>query len=230
MKPNLECPEIRELLPELSMDVLVGEERARALHHLAGCASCRRELEGLREVADELLLLAPSREPPAGFESRVLEQVAGPGARARPRRWRRIVAPAAAVLLTAAVTTAVLYLVGADEREDAEHYRAALEQAEGRYFGGIPLHDERLERVGTVFGYEGAPTWMVVVLEVPEDSITYDVVLITKDGGRVSVGSLEVSGGRGSWGRVIPVSLQDVARVRLIGEAGATELQADFPS
>jgi hypothetical protein len=223
------CREIRDLLPELGLDVLTGEERARALHHVARCAACRGHLSELREVADDLLLLAPSREPPAGFESRVLEEVGGRGLSARRSRWRWLLAAAAAVLLAAAGSAAGVYLATGEVRELAAHYRDALEQADGRYFGGIALHDERRERVGTVFGYEGSPSWILVVLEVPEESGRYEVVLVTREREQVPVGSLELTDGNGSWGRAIPVSLRNVARVQLVSEEGESEFQADIP-
>ena len=67
---------------DLALGIVEGEERGRALEHLAKCPDCRAEVEKFSEVADELLLLAPHREPPVGFESRVLERAA-PGAQAQ---------------------------------------------------------------------------------------------------------------------------------------------------
>jgi anti-sigma factor RsiW len=80
------CEEMRELAPEIALGVLDGEQRAEALRHLATCADCRREVEQLSQVADELVMLAPVQEPPAGFESRVVEAI---GLRPQPRRARR---------------------------------------------------------------------------------------------------------------------------------------------
>src|SRR5438874_3816244 len=99
------CAVTRELLPELAAGVANGSERAVALAHLAGCVSCRAELDGYTEVVDELLLLVPEREPPAGFEMAVLAGLAPPPPRPRPRRraWRRALVPVTAALLTAAV-------------------------------------------------------------------------------------------------------------------------------
>jgi anti-sigma factor RsiW len=77
---------MRELAPEIALGVLDGEQRAEALRHLATCADCRREVEQLSQVADELVMLAPVQEPPAGFESRVVEAI---GLRPQPRRARR---------------------------------------------------------------------------------------------------------------------------------------------
>lgn len=230
MSDSPECRETRNVLPELGLGVLTGEERARALHHLASCTACRAHLGDLREIADELLLLVPPREPPAGFESRVLEQVGGRGRGARRPRWRRLLVAAMAVLVAAAGSAAGLYLATGEDRELARHYRDALEQAGGSYFGGIALHDQRLQRVGTVFGYEGAPTWMVVVVDVPERSGEYEVVLVTRERERLPMGSLELSNGSGSWGRAIPVRLRDVAGVQLVNEEGESEFQADLPA
>ena len=73
---NESCKETRELLPELALGILGGEERARALDHLTSCTDCSSELAALSRAADGLLTLAPQHEPPAGFEDRVLARVA----------------------------------------------------------------------------------------------------------------------------------------------------------
>src|SRR5215216_4532880 len=88
MDERPECAEIRELLPELAAGVAAGDERARALRHLSGCLDCRRELEAMATVVDELLTLVPPVDPPGGFESSVLARIAPPP-RARPRWWQR---------------------------------------------------------------------------------------------------------------------------------------------
>ena len=69
------CDEIRELAPEIALGIADGEERAEALRHVSTCAECRRAVERLSGVADELLLMAPAEEPPAGFESRVVRAI-----------------------------------------------------------------------------------------------------------------------------------------------------------
>jgi DNA ligase D len=43
------CEELRELAPELALGVVEGEERGRALEHLADCPECRRRVEELAE-------------------------------------------------------------------------------------------------------------------------------------------------------------------------------------
>src|SRR4051794_37860831 len=58
------CEQTRNLAGELALGIADGAERAAALEHLAGCAECRRAVAELSDVTDELLLLAPEREPP----------------------------------------------------------------------------------------------------------------------------------------------------------------------
>jgi predicted anti-sigma-YlaC factor YlaD len=75
MGERSDCTAVRDLLPELAAGIAAGGERTRALAHLDGCAACRRELELLSMVVDELLTLVPAVQPPAGFASAVLDGV-----------------------------------------------------------------------------------------------------------------------------------------------------------
>jgi len=72
---DMSCDEFAEVAAELALGVLTGRERARALAHLDGCESCREQVRELSTAGDELLALLPPAEPPAGFESRVLERL-----------------------------------------------------------------------------------------------------------------------------------------------------------
>jgi anti-sigma-K factor RskA len=72
---DMSCDEFAEMASELALGVLTGRERARALAHLDGCEPCREQVRELSMVGDELLALLPSAEPPAGFESRVLDRL-----------------------------------------------------------------------------------------------------------------------------------------------------------
>ena len=72
---DMSCDEFAEVAAELALGVLTGRERARALAHLDGCESCREQVRELSMAGDELLALLPPAEPPAGFESRVLDRL-----------------------------------------------------------------------------------------------------------------------------------------------------------
>jgi hypothetical protein len=87
---GMSCDEFAQVAAELALGVLTGRERAAALAHLDGCESCRERVRELTMTGEELLSLLPSREPPAGFETRVLERIGLPAAnRPRPGLRRR---------------------------------------------------------------------------------------------------------------------------------------------
>lgn len=231
MSDELCCEEVRELLAELALGIAPGEERARALDHIARCPRCRRRLAELAEVADELLLLVPPAEPPAGFEAGVLERLeVGTRSTRRRRsqgtRWRRSLAPVAATLAAAAAALAGVYAATDDDREDASAYRRALQQANGSYFGALPLREPGGRRAGLVFGYAGSPSWLFVLVQSARASGRWDIELQTKNGKRTRLGAFEVDHGSGSLGRTLPVPLGDVARVTVLERSGRARLTA----
>lgn len=225
----MRCEEIRDLTAELALGIADGEERAEALRHLSTCAECRREVEQLSQVADELLLLAPVQEPPAGFESRVVEAM---GLERRPRR-RRWFSPGwlaprlGPALAAAAVTAAALIAVYQDDRQTADRYRAVLDQANGQYLLAERLADGTGAGGGVAFGYEGSPAWLfLTVTPAHRDDVTRAEVL-TKNGRTIPLRSFELDR-RGSWGGAIPVKLSEVSSIRLLGERPGEILQASL--
>ena len=218
------CAEVRDILPEIALGVAGGDERAGALQHLAHCADCRRELDQLSEVADELLLLAPEKEPPIGFESRVLDKVT---VRAKPR-WRGVALAAAAALVLAAVAAGTVYRAGAHDRVLAAQYENVLTRFDGEYFQTATLEGSPSGATGEVFGYQGSPSWLFVLVPGQGQDATYGITLETRLGRQMSLGTVDVSTTGGSWGKVIPVDLGDVARLRL-DDANGHALEARFP-
>lgn len=118
----MDCETVADLVPELALGLLDGAERAAMLGHVEGCSRCQADLAGLTEVGEHLLLLAPAAEPPPGFESRVLAQLA-PSPRTRVR-WRPLWVAAAAVLVVLASAGAVLALTRSDGDGDGGDVRA----------------------------------------------------------------------------------------------------------
>ena len=89
-----------------------------------------------------MLALAPEQEPPIGFELGVLGSILPPA----PRRRRSLLQPlavAAAVAAAVAITAGGMLLGFRDDRRLADEYRAALAQANGTYFGAVPLTRSR---------------------------------------------------------------------------------------
>jgi hypothetical protein len=228
----MRCEEIRELAPDIALGIADGEERAEALRHISTCAECRRLLEQLSEIADDLLVLAPAHEPPAGFESRVVEALGlqGPPG-ARRARWLtpRWLAPRLGPALAAVVVTAAtLIAVYHDDHQTAERYRETLARAGGEYFQAEPLADETGGRGGVAFGYEGSPSWLLLTVDPAHRDAVTRGELVTRDGRTIALPSLELDG-EGSWGGAIPVKLYKVARIRLLGEGPEEILQASLP-
>jgi Putative zinc-finger len=222
MSADNRCREIRELASEVALGIADGEDRARVLKHAAECADCRRELERLSTVADELLVLAPEEEPPPGFELRVLDSILPPAPKRRfPLRGLVLVA---AVVATAAITAGAMFAGFRDDRRLADHYRATLAQAHGQYFGAVRFHDPAGKQGGVLFTYRGSPSWMVVTVAPPYRNSVRSAELISRDGRRVPLPSYRLSGG--AWGGSVPIALRDLAAVHLVGRDGRSLLIA----
>jgi hypothetical protein len=220
MTPDGDCRGVRELVPELALGIATGEERAGALEHLARCSDCRRLLDELSNVADELLLVAPSHEPPVGFETKVMDELRS----ARPaRRARKLAALVAAAAVVATVSAALVYRATGPERQVAERYRDTLAEADGKDFSAATLYGASHREIGHAFGYEGSPSWIFVVVRGAPVVGRMEVAVVTHDGDRVALGSMSVTGGRASWGGVLRLRLHDVARVLLEGDGRAFE-------
>jgi hypothetical protein len=226
MNRSPSCEGVRALAPELALGIATGEERARALGHLDSCPDCRRLVEDLARVADELVILAPPQEPPVGFESRVLDRLT---AGQRARRWRRGLAVAASLAVGVTVGALSLHAATGDQREAAGLYRRALEEADGTYFGAVALRTPGGATAGHVFGYAGRTSWVFLVVDSAPTSGTLAVEANTRSGRRLTLGSLELTAGRGTFGTALPGELRDLAGLRVLDERGAVVLEARFP-
>jgi hypothetical protein len=223
MSADGRCHETRELVPELALGIADGEERARALEHVADCADCRRELERLSGIADELLELAPEQEPPVGFELRVLRSLEPQRPRAG-RTLRRPLVLAAAALTASAVTAGAMVLSFRDDRRLADHYRAALVEAHGSYFGAARLHDAAGTEGGVVFAYRGSPSWLLITVKPPYRESVARAAIVTTDGRRLPLEWFHLR--EGTWGGPVPIDLGEVSAVHLLAEDGHSLLAA----
>ena len=224
------CEQTCRLAPELALGIADGAERAEALEHLAGCAECRRAVAELSEVTDELLLRGPEREPPVGFESRVLARLQPPQPAPRPRRRAPrallALAPAAAA---AALATVVVLGATSDDRRLAGEYREALSAAHGTSFEAARLHAPGNLSAGVVYAYRGSPSWIFLYLYRGRRSERYRPELAVTSGRRVPLPSLRIDPATGSGGQAIRVDLRRVESVVLVGTHPGDVLEADLP-
>jgi hypothetical protein len=227
MDETPDCARVGPLLAELATGAATGYERAGVLRHVAGCLACRGELAELSRVADDVLLLAPLREPPAGFESAVmrrLQPVAGRGrGRILPRRSARAPRPLAARLLAAAAALMVAVSAGvaleswraAPDRRLADQYRHVLAQPGGAGPRSAAVTTDRGDVVGNVYLYPGSPAWIMVAITAAPEPGNYAMDVVTVDGIRYPAGVCPVTGRAGTIGYSLPVSIARIAAIEL---------------
>lgn len=216
------CAETREVIPELATGVAAPGDRARALRHLAGCGRCHRELESRTAIVDELLLLTREREPPAGFEAAVMAPLSRERrerASRRRRRLRAALVTALSMVLTGVLAGGAVWRQTAEDRRLATDYRSTLDVAGGRYLRAAPVLASTTT-VGYAFAYEGSPSWLFVTMTAAQEPGRYHMKLTTRDGGQVTLGTMDVRNGQGSWGGIIPVSVRDVLIMHFRDPAG----------
>jgi hypothetical protein len=223
----MDCEHTRELAAELALGIADGAERAGALRHLSECAECRRAVEQFSTVTDELMTLAPEREPPPGFESRVLARLQPPAAPARRRRrLPRLLVPVAGAAAAAALAAGVVLGLTSDDRRLAAHYRATLAAADGSSFEAARLRDPGGARAGLVYAYRGRPSWIYVSLYANRRPAGYRVQLLMTSGRTVELPRFRFDTATQSGGQAVPVDVGEVAAVRLVGPPGREVLTA----
>jgi Putative zinc-finger len=224
------CEDVRRLAAELALGISTGEERARALAHLASCPDCRHYVAEMSAVADEILLIAPAEEPPGGFEGRVLARLKEEESRGRaPNRAAAVVIAAAAAVVAATVAVAGVLIATRDDRDLAAHLKSDLAEAGGDYFGVESLRDPDGMKDGVVFAYEGSPGWLFLDVDDGLAPGEYAAELVMADGSTRALGdSFELSADKAWWASAMPVSWRDVARLRIKDDSGAQVLVARF--
>jgi hypothetical protein len=222
--------ETRSVAAELALGVATGAERGRALSHLEVCSECRSHVTGLADARDDLLLLAPEREPPAGFESRALGRLARVARPASGRRWRRILSFSIAACIAAAAGAGWAWLATASDRQAASQFRTALARADGKYLGVEVLRDPDGNRVGHVAVYLGRPSWIFAVIDEGVGTGTFDVEVVARSGDRHPAGVMSIDADRRGGGLVLPSGLGQVAAVKLTPRGGGEPLVGRLPA
>jgi hypothetical protein len=214
------CDEVRELAPELALGIAAGEQRARALVHIASCTDCRTLVEELSRAADSLLLLAPPKEPPIGFEAHAVDRVHG----LRPGRRLKIAALVAAIVLASiGGTFAVMTSATRRDRDLAERYLDIIERQGELVAASLRTSDGG--PAGQVFAYSGPANWVFIVVDAESGSGMHDVVFIPESSAAVTVGRIRLVDGRGSWGSTTGLNVRDLT-VQLIAADGKPAFQA----
>lgn len=206
------CEEFRASSAELALDILDAEERSVLLDHARHCPACRRELLALDETADRLLDLSPPVEPPVGFETAVLARLrrpAEPGLPAARRRWPRLGAAVAAVVIAAALVAGGFGLgrhVGGPQRSEPGVATAVLRSGH--------------RAVGQAIASAGPSPWIAVAVALPNGDRWVTCKLLLRNGSTVKVGSFRLADGYGYWRAPLPATAASVTGAELTGPGG----------
>jgi hypothetical protein len=245
------CAEFADIAAELALGVLTGRERAHALAHLDRCDACRENVRQLTVRGEELVGLLPAIEPPAGFETRVMERLGlgtpapGPARQLSPARrlgqklagrigsgWtgkggvsrpRRI--------LTAAAATVVVIVAGLG----GWGLHAAASPPPASPLSSAPLLTASHQTTGTVYFYDAGSRWLYMSVDItPGNGVADNSMVVcqveTPDGHITTVGSFRLTGGYGYWGSPDPVTNGSLTGARLVTTTGTVLATATFPA
>jgi hypothetical protein len=236
---------------ELSLGVLTGRERARALAHLDRCDECRENVRQLTATGEELVGLLPAIEPSAGFETRVMERLGlgtpapGPARQPSPARrlgrkladwigsgWTRTggVSHPRRILAAAAVAVAVI-VAGLG----GWGLHAATSSPTVSPLSSAALLTASHQTAGTVYFYDAGSRWLYMSVDIRSGSGAAENGAVIcqvegPDGHVTTVGSFRLTGGYGYWGSPDPVTSGPLTGARLVTTTGTVLATATFPA
>lgn len=224
---DMDCGDLADVAAELALGVLTGRERADAVAYLDQCDACRENVRQLTVTGEELLGLIPGREPPTGFETRVLDRLGltePPHARPGPRHGRPSPAPRSRWLLAAAAGTIIVAAAGLG----GWGLHGGSAPARPRTASGSPrptlawaaLTSASHQTVGSLFFYRGAPAWLYMTVDIGTGNGTVICDLKERDGRVLRLGSFRLSGGDGYWGSPETVPASQVTGAQLTSVTG----------
>lgn len=249
---DMSCREFSDVAAELALGVLTGRERAAAIAHLDQCDACRENVRQLTMTGEGLLELLPTAEPPAGFETRVLERIglAAPAPAPAPRvgwfgrlfhgghqsasqtappsrqpRPARQAGWSRRVLAAAAVVVAVVVGgLGGWALSGGTSAPASSQLA------SATLLSASHQTVGKVFLYQGSPRWLYMSVDMPSGDGTVLCQVVSQDGHVTTVGSFRLADGHGYWGSPATGAPGQLTSARLVTTNGTVLASASFHS
>ncbi len=247
------CAEFADAAAELALGVLTGRERAQALAHLDQCEACRENVRQLTVTGEELVGLLPAIEPPAGFETRVMERLGlgtpapspapGPARQLSPARrfglklagwigggWtgRGGVSHPRRILAAAAVAVAVIV---AGLGGWGLHGTSSSPTASA--LSSATLLTASHQTAGKIYFYDAGSRWLYMSVNIPSGSGAVDDGTVIcqvegPDGHVTTVGSFRLTGGYGYWGSPDPVTSGTLTGARLVTTTGTVLATATF--
>jgi anti-sigma-K factor RskA len=236
------CAEFAGVAAELALGVLTGRERARALAHLDWCETCRENVRQLTVTGEELVGLLPAIEPPAGFETRVMERLGlatpapAPARHLSPARrvgqklarWMGSAGAGRPRRLLAAAAVAVAVIVAGLGGWD-------LHATTSTPLSSAALLTASHQTAGTIYFYDSGSRWLYMSVNIgPGSGAAGNGTVVCQvegpDGHVTTIGSFQLTGGQGYWGSPDPVTNGPLTGARLVTTTGAVLATATFPT
>jgi hypothetical protein len=203
-----QCRQFEPELVELALGTLSGLERASVLAHVQDCASCRDQVDRLSGAVDAMLSLAPSLEPPPGFETRLFERMGLTGARRRSWSFhlrRRVAAVAMVGVLGLSLGLSLGLGGGAPSPVPTRAIVATL------------ISGQAVK--GAVYLAPGNPGWLFMSVHgVRAEGMVSCRVRV--NGRAETVGSFYLQAGSGSWAYALKVPTSEVEAAWLVDASG----------
>jgi anti-sigma-K factor RskA len=251
---EMSCREFSDVAAELALGVLTGRERAAALAHLDQCDACRENVRQLTMTGEGLLELLPTREPPAGFESRVMERIglaapapapspapraswlgrllhAGqrPGGQAAPAPRQPRPSRQAGWIRRPLAAAAVAVAVVAGGLA-GWGLSAGTSTPASTPLASATLQSASHQTVGKIFLYQDSPRWLYMSVDMPSGDGTVLCQVVGQDGQVTTVGSFQLADGHGYWGSPATGASGQLTGARLVTTNGTVLATASFHS
>jgi anti-sigma-K factor RskA len=240
------CAEFADAAAELALGVLTGRERAQALAHLDRCEACRENVRQLAVTGEELVGLLPAVEPPAGFETRVMERLGlgtpapDPARQLSPaRRFGRKLAgwigggwtgrggvSYPRRMLSAAAVAAAVFVAGLG----GWGLHAATSSPAAPPLSSAAFLTASHQTAGKIYFYDAGHRWLYMSVDIGSGSGTVICQVEGPDGHLTTVGSFRLTGGYGYWGSPDPVTNGPLTGARLVTTSGTVLATATFPA
>ena len=245
------CAEFADVAAELALGVLTGRERARALAHLDWCDTCRENVRQLTVTGEELVGLLPAIEPPAGFETRVMERLGlatpapAPVRQLSPARrfgrnltgwvaggWMGGAGPGRPRRLLAAAAAAVAVIVAG---LGGWGLRAATSSPPAFPLSSAALLTASHQTAGKIYFYDSGSRWLHMSVNIgPGSGAAGNGTVLCQvegaDGHITTIGSFRLTGGYGYWGSPDPATNGPLTGARIVTPTGAILATATFPT
>lgn len=222
---RMDCAQLAEAAPELAFGILPGDERAAALAHLDDCPGCQQHVSSLAGLTDQLLLLAPTAEPPAGFERRVLASLSNrrpADVRSIATKRRRARVSVAVLALAACLALAVLV------RWNGASAPPALAAAPMRTDSGAVVGQVFVHRDQPAVLFMSLPGWADQVTSYGHPGDTYTLRIERRDGpARVVPVAMNADA---SWATTLDFDANAITSVAMVDGQGHVWCRAQLGS